>query len=170
MTQKHETELRSLLTLAHQDHHKGLIKLSLFKLNDKEISEDIVQDTFMKTWRYLVRGGKIDLMKAFLYHILNDLVVDEYRKRKPISLDALLDKGFDPSAGDVDRLMNELDGREAARLIMKLPQKYQKIMLMRYVRDLTLEEMSLITGDTRNAVAVQAHRGLERLKKIYGRL
>lgn len=43
-------------------------------------------------------------------------------------------------------------------------------MLMRYVQDLNLTEMALITGDTKNTVAVQAYRGLELLKKIYRRI
>lgn len=32
-------------------------------------------------------------MKAFPYHVLNNLIVDEYRKRKTASLDDLLEKG-----------------------------------------------------------------------------
>lgn len=121
MTPEQNSQLQALLEVAHHDHHKGLIKLAYFKVHDKQISEDIVQDTFMKTWMYLVRGGKIDLMKAFLYHILNDLVVDEYRKRKAISLDVLIDKGFDPGVDDVESLMNKLDGKDATHLIMRLP-------------------------------------------------
>jgi DNA-directed RNA polymerase specialized sigma24 family protein len=48
-----------------------------------------------------------------------------------------------------------------------LPKKYQKVVHMRYVQDLTLEEMSLITGQSKNAMAVQVHRGLEKLKLLY---
>ena len=54
-----------------------------------------MQDTFIKTWNYLAREGKIDLMKPFLYHILNCLIIDEYRRHKNFSLDALMSDGFD---------------------------------------------------------------------------
>ncbi len=40
-------------------------------------------------------------------------------------------------------------------------------MHMRYVRELSLKEISLITGQTTNATAVQLHRGLEKLKLLY---
>jgi DNA-directed RNA polymerase specialized sigma24 family protein len=92
MTPQQETQLQILLTGAHHDWHRKLNIHAFFKIHDQTISEDLVQDTFMKTWSYLVKGGKIDTMKAFLYHILNNLIVDEYRKRKAISLNALLEK------------------------------------------------------------------------------
>ncbi len=39
---------------------------------------------------------------------------------------------------------------------------------MRFVQDLSLKEMSLITGKTKNSIAVQVHRGLEKIKVLYG--
>jgi RNA polymerase sigma-70 factor (ECF subfamily) len=115
----------------------------------------------------LSEGGKIDVMKAFLYHVLNDLIVDEYRKRKTTSLEVLLEKGFDPISSDSGRLFNVLDGKTALLLIERLPKTYRKVMRMRYVQDLSLKEMSLITGKSKNSIAVQAHRGLEKLKLLY---
>lgn len=38
---------------------------------------------------------------------------------------------------------------------------------MRYAQDLSLKEIALITGQSRNTVAVQAHRGLIKLKILY---
>lgn len=52
-------------------------------------------------------------------------------------------------------------------LISKLPQTYRSVMRMKYIQDLSLLEMSLITGQTKNATAVKLHRGLEKLKILY---
>jgi len=165
---KKETALKQAeLTVAHTEFSKGLNLRAYFKIHDRARGEDLVQDTFMKTWSYLVKGGKIDTMKAFLYHILNNLIIDEYRKQKTTSLDFLLEKGFEPSAGGAGRLFDTLDGASAIILITRLPEKYQKVMKMKYVQELTLEEMALITGLTKNALAVQLHRGLEKLKILY---
>lgn len=157
-----------MLTLAHRDYKRRLITHAFLKVNDRSMSEDLVQETFMKTWKYLVRGGKIETMKAFLYHILNDLIVDEYRKHKSPSLDALIEKGFEPVSANSPSLANTiLDGKAALILIQQLPEAYQKVMRMRYVQNLSLREMSLITGKSKNALAVQTHRGLEKLKLLY---
>lgn len=155
------------MTDAHNDYKKALGSHAFFKTQNRAISEDLVQDTFIKTWGYLIKGGKIDIMRAFLYHILNNLIVDEYRKNKTSSLDALLEKGFEPGIDQSDKLLDVLDGKTALLLIQRLPVKYQKIMRMRYTQDMSLKEMSLITGQSKNTIAVQAHRGLEKLKKMY---
>jgi RNA polymerase sigma-70 factor, ECF subfamily len=167
MTPKQETQQQAVVTAAHHDYERGLTGHAFFKVHDRAMSEDLVQDTFMKTWGYLVRGGKIDVMKAFLYHILNHLIVDEYRKHKTTSLDVLLEKGFEPGADHSGRLLNVLDGKAALLLIQRLPLAYQKVMRMRYVQDLSLTEMSLITGQSKNTIAVQVHRGLKKLKLLY---
>ncbi len=167
MTQKQETQQQQLLTIAHNDYQKGLNARAFFKIHDHAQGEDLVQETFLKTWKYLVKGGKINMMKAFLYHILNGLIIDQYRKHKTTSLDELVEKGFEASVSDSGHLFNFLDGKRAVFLIQQLPLKYRKIMRMRYAQDLSLEEMSLITGQSKNTMAVQVHRGLRKLKSLY---
>ncbi len=167
MTPKEETRQKLILTTAHRDFDKKLNAYAFFKTNNHETGEDLVQDTFIKTWNYLLKGGKIDLMKSFLYHVLNNLIVDEYRKRKSTSLELLLEKGFEPSDQDSNRLLDILDGKKALLLIQRLSLTYQKVMRMKYVQDLSLEEMSLVTGKSKNSLAVQIHRGLEKLKLLY---
>ncbi|MFH1171637.1 MAG: RNA polymerase sigma factor [bacterium] len=167
MTPSQTHDLSEDLTSAYHDHGKGLRTHAFFRVPDRTMSEDLVQDTFAKTWRYLLRGGKIDVMRAFLYHILNHLIVDEYRKQKTVSLDALLEKGFEPSVDLTERLENVLDGRNALQLIQRLPEKYQKVMRMRYIQHLSLHEMSLLVGQSKNTVAVQAYRGLKKLQTLY---
>ncbi len=169
MTPKENIEQQSILTVAHHNFEKGLNAKAFFKLHDKALGEGLVQETFMKTWMYLIKGGKIDLMRAFLYHVLNNLIIDEYRKHKTSSLDTLLEKGFEPSTDNSDQLINFLDGKKAIILIQRLPETYKKVMRMRYVQDLSLQEISLITGQTKNAIAVKLHRGLDKLKVIYER-
>lgn len=147
-----------------------LILHAFFKVHDSAISDDLVQDTFMKTWKYMAKGGKIDFMKTFLYHVLNHLIIDEYRKHKPVSLETVIEKGFEPSFDDSARLFNAIDGRAALLLVQRLPPAYRRIVHMRYIQDLSLKEISAITGYTKNAIAVQAHRGLEKLKELYDKI
>lgn len=160
---------QAALTEAYNDHRKKLNSYAFLKVHNQAVSEDLVQETFTKTWKYLVRGGRIDIMKAFLYHILNNLIVDEYRKHKNVSLDVLLEKGYEPSVDTSDQMLNALDGDSAVVLIQRLPPMYQNVIRMRYVQGLTLAEMALITGKSKNTMAVQVHRGLAKLKQLYNR-
>jgi RNA polymerase sigma-70 factor (ECF subfamily) len=169
MAIKKMSKQEKILITAHHDFNKGLNTHAFFKVNNHATGEDLVQETFIKTWKYLVRGGEIDTMKAFLYHILNNLIIDEYRKRKSVSLDDLLEKGFEPSTDDSEskRLFDVIDGKAAALLVQRLPSMYREIIRMRFIQDLSLKEISLITGQTKNAIAVKVHRGLEKLKVLY---
>lgn len=151
---------------AHIMHQTNLTKRAVYKTNDVDLGEDLVQVTFLKTLLYLRRGGKIHVMRAFLNHILSDLITDEYRKRKIASLDTLLDKGLEIGTDDTESKINILDGKQVVDLIDQLPAKYQVVMRMRYLQDLTLKEMSLITGQTQNTIAVQSHRGLKKLRAL----
>jgi RNA polymerase sigma-70 factor, ECF subfamily len=155
------------LSSAHRDFVKGLNDRAYFKTHDHAMSDDLVQVTFLKTWKYLLRGGKIDTMRAFLHHILNDLIIDEYRKKKVLSLDALIEQGFDPGMCDLDHIINTLDGKTAVKLLESLPPKYQLILRLRFVEDLTIAEISTKTHQSKNAVTVQIHRGLAKLKLLY---
>lgn len=152
---------------AYEMYKKMLASHAFYKINDHMISEDLVQETYMKTWAYLVKGGKIEKMKAFLYHVLNNLIVDQYRKHKETSLDFLLEKGFEPDYDNTESVANILDGRSAFVLMEKLPESYREVMKMKYVHDLSLEEMSLITGKSRNTLADRLHRGAQKLKSLY---
>jgi len=160
---------KTTLTNAHTDFERGLSSYASFKVNNSSLSEDLVQDTFLKTWSYLVKGGEILKMKAFLYHILNGLIIDEYRKRKVASLDVLMATGYEPneSESQIDKYTDAFDEHSAIQLISQLPLPYQKVMRMRYVQELTLDEMAKLSGKSKNSVAVQAHRGLEKLKTLY---
>lgn len=154
------------VTSAHELHHSNLTKHAIYKTHDVDLGEDLVQTTFLKTLIYLRRGGKIVIMRAFLNHILKDLITDEYRKRKPTSLDVLLEAGLEPAAHDDARVADMFDGKQVVGLISKLPQKYQSVLKMRYMQDLSLKEMSLLTGQTTNTVSVQSHRALKKLQAI----
>ena len=156
-----------VLSAAYTNYKKGLLRYATGKTDDHALREDLVQNTFLKTWAYLVRGGKVEVMEAFLFHVLKALVVDEYRKRKITSLDVLIKNGFEPTIDETKHLIDTIDGRRVVELIEKLPIAYRRIMRLRHVKGLSLKEISLITGQTRNTVAVQAHRGLKKLKDLY---
>lgn len=158
---------RQILVQAFHDHQKALLQKSFRKVDDKDLSDDLVQTTFLKTWQYLQKEGNVDSMKKFLYHVLNGLVIDEYRKKKPVSLDLLIESGFNVVIDDSDRLFDILDGKTALLMIPLLPDKYQDVMEMRYEDEMTLNEIAKITQQSNNTVAVQIHRGVEKLAVLF---
>ncbi len=165
---KQQNRQRVILSTGYEEFSESLKSYATRKTHDSEVANDLMQNTFLKTWTYMLKGGKVHLMKAFLFHILKALIVDGYRKPKIVSLDTLFEKGFEVKSNeDGDRQINIIDGEQVMALILELPVLYQKVLRMRYVQGLSLKEISQLTGQTKNAVTVQAHRGLEKLRVLY---
>jgi RNA polymerase sigma-70 factor (ECF subfamily) len=167
MSELEERKIKYTLTEAYEKYERSLFRSALYKVSDPAVVVDIVQNTFIKTWNYLRQGGKIRKMKAFLYHVLHNLIIDEYRKRKNSSLDALLENGFEIGKDDSPRLIDTLDGKRVALLVKNLPPKYKRVVEMRYMRDMTLEEIERETHISKNTVAVEIYRGIKMLKSLH---
>jgi RNA polymerase sigma-70 factor (ECF subfamily) len=160
MSKSEYAEKEVVFTQAFNEYEKGLCDYCRYKLHNAELARDLVQETFLKTWKYLAEGGEVILMKAFLYRVLNCLIIDEYRKRKAVSLDELFEKGYDVSDWDSEKLVDHLDGMGLISLIGKLPEKYKTLLTMRFPKEMTISEISEATQRSKNLVSVQIYRGL----------
>ena len=127
------------------------------------MADDLVQTTFLKTWKYLLGDKQIDSIRAFLFHVLNRLIIDEYRKKKEISLDMLQEAGLQIEVDDSENLFNQIDGKAAMLLIPLLSDKYKKVVSMRFEEDMTIKEIAEATQQSNNTVVVQIHRGIDKL-------
>ena len=59
MALKQKTQLKAAFSLAYLDYEKGLNSYVSRKINDVAIGKDLVQDTFVKTWSYILGGGRL---------------------------------------------------------------------------------------------------------------
>lgn len=157
---------------AFEEYGDALFRHAFLRLSDRERAIDIVHDTFAKVWTYVRRGHHIDQFRPFLYKVLNNLIVDEYRKRKETSLDTLLavdgvDEGsFDElSESSVESLAATLDGKKAFELVQELPDTYREVVLLRFVDQLGPKEIAALIEESENVVSVRLHRGLRLLRQ-----
>ena len=157
---------------AFEDYNDALFRHASIRVSDREKAIDIVHDTFTKVWSYARSGHQIDSYRSFLYKVLNNLIIDEYRKRKEASLDALLevegvDEGAFPelSESTVEALAATIDGRKAFDLLAELPDVYKEVIILRFVDELGPREISELIEETENVVSVRIHRGLKLLRQ-----
>jgi RNA polymerase sigma-70 factor (ECF subfamily) len=147
---------------AYDDLSDAIFRHCYFRISDRERAKDLMQDTFTKSWQYISGGAQVSNMKAFLYKVANNLIIDEYRKKKELSLDNLQEQGFDP--GFDDRRKNESNIDVSS--INKLDKKYREVILMRYIDELSPKEIAGILGESENNISVRLHRGMGQLKEI----
>ncbi len=156
---------------AFDDYSDALFRHASLRINDRERAIDIVHDTFMKAWTYVRTGHEIDAFRPFLYKVLNNLIIDEYRKRRETSLDQLLeadgvDEGnfADLSESTVEALAATIDGKKAFAVLETLPDTYREVLVLRFVDGLGPKEISELIEVSENVVSVRMHRGLKLLR------
>ncbi len=155
---------------AYDDYVDALFRYASFNVRDREVAKDIVSETFTKTWNYVAGGGEIENMKAFLYRTLKNLIIDHYRSKKAVSLDALSeDEHFDPVAEVEVSIEEHAESMLAFGLLDKIPREYKDVVVMRCVQGLSFREIADITSEQENTVAVRFHRALKKVKDLWNR-
>lgn len=168
-----ETAFREAFEL----HADALFRHACYRLSDRERGYDLVQDTFLRAWDHVSKGKEVRSYQSFLYHILHNLIIDEYRRKKSGSLDAILeDDARAPAieammaAGSVEESEEELDERALIRDVRsrmsELPVVHREILTMRYIDGLDVGEIAELLGVTENVVSVRTHRALSKLREI----
>lgn len=145
----------------------ALFRFAYFQVLDREVAKDIVQDMFMETWKCIANGGEIQNIRAYLYRVARNRIIDHYRKHKTQSLDIIQENGTD--FGDERGMTTaeaQIEASNMLRLLEKVEQKYREPVLLRYIEGLGTKEISEILGETESNTSVLVHRGLEQLKKL----
>jgi len=143
----------------------ALFRHCYFRVSNREVAKDMVQDTFMKTWREITKGQQIENIQSFLYRVANNLIIDYYRKAKSDSLDALLDDGYDPRGDDAAGIVAASELSLSLRALDTLSEKDRRVLVMRHIDGLSPKEIADTIGETENTVSVRIHRAIHRLKE-----
>lgn len=141
------------------------------RVGERKTAEDIASQVFLKAWEYFDASGKpIENVRAFLYHIAQNLITDYYRKkgRETISLESLPEHHH---LLRTDRTAHKhLEEQETVTEIEKslalLEDEYRDIVVWRYIDELSVTEIAALTGKTSNAVYVTVHRAIKKLRVL----
>lgn len=172
LTEKMSKDHEKRFLQAFEDYGDALFRHASLRISDREKAIDLVHDTFTKVWSYVRSGHEIEQFRPFLYKVLNNLIIDEYRKKKEASLDAMLEQegvdegSFDDLTGsDVEALAATLDGKKAFAVLEELPDVYREVVVLRFVDELGPKEISTLIEESENVVSVRLHRGLKLLRQ-----
>ena len=156
-------------------YNDELFRHASMRLKDRDRALEITQECFLKVWGYAQKGGDIREMRPFLYRTLRHLIIDEYRRKKPVSLEQMVEGQEDMSvevllppdeSNTLEAAIERFDGVVAMAALKKLPDAYSEVLSLRYVEGLSPGEIGGIVGESENAVSVRIHRGLKKLKAM----
>ncbi len=168
--EKWARDLEARFLAAYDEHADALFRHCLIRVRDREVATDLVQEAFSRTWVYLSSGKEVEYIRAFLYRVANNLIVDGSRKKKSASLDSMMDDdGFEPADDSIRDFADVPAAREAMQMLSGLDEIYRTAITMRYVDEMSPREIAAQLGVSENVVSVRIHRGIERLSKIMDR-
>ncbi|URN96243.1 MAG: RNA polymerase sigma factor SigW [Candidatus Pristimantibacillus lignocellulolyticus] len=156
-------------------YQEKLYHMAYRMLNNRQEAEDVVQDTFLRVYNNLERYDVTMKFSTWIYRIATNLSIDRLRKRKPVySLDAEssdyegLD-GYSMIPSDNRTPESELLISETQQIIHQaidtLPPKYKSVMILRYIHELSLQEVGDILDMPVTTIKTRVHRGREFLRK-----
>jgi|SRR3989344_8433445 len=153
---------------AYEKYAEAIYRHCFFRIYSKARAEELMQETFMKAFEYLTKGEKVENIRAFLYRVANNLVIDEMRKKKEESLDAILagNRFAEPVSDEQAKMEQMALFKEITSALHRLPEEERQIIVWRYINELEPQEIAEILGVTANAASVRLHRAMAALRKI----
>ncbi len=152
----------------YEEFSDAIFRHCYFRVSNQELAKDLTQETFTKTWEYISKGKKVENIKAFLYRVATNLIIDSFRKEKEISLDDLKEAGQvynDPVYED--KFSKQVEAKDMLKILEELDSDDKEIVIMRHINELSPKEISEITGQSENAVSVRIHRAIKKLRELF---
>lgn len=151
------------------DHYIAQIyRFILMKTNNKVEAEDLTHEVFLSAWQnlqsYKFQGFPFS---SWLYQIARNKVIDYYRTKKSHTSLENLDENILQVVGVVEnRLDKVLEIEKVREAISQLGSEQQDVIIMKFVEDLSNEEIANALGKSEGAVRLIQHRAINNLKEL----
>lgn len=164
----------SLEKLVHR-HKNKVFSYILMVVKDKQLADDIFQDTFIKVISTLRSGTYKEEGKFIQWamRIAHNLIIDFFRKAKRLPM---VDKGgedfdiFDTirivDESVEDRMINEQIQMDVRNLIELLPREQREVLVMRHYSDMSFKEIAEQTDVSINTALGRMRYALINLRKM----
>ena len=137
------------------------------QLVGSEAAEDLVQETFLRAWKYFDTFDSASNCRAWLFRILRNVWIGRWRKsRLELPLAETGDEQIEPYYDWEDEFLRDQMSAEIERALSELPADYRLAILLADVEDLTYEEIARVTECPIGTVMSRLNRG----RKMLGRL
>jgi RNA polymerase sigma-70 factor (ECF subfamily) len=152
------------------------IRMAYVHVGNYEDAKDVSQEAFVKTYRALGRFESKAKFSTWFYRILVNTANDFLRKRrlknllvwkKNETMDNFFESVADTKASPDESIQNQELGEQMSRAIQNLPEKQRWVFTLRFLENMTLEEIAAATGTALGTVKASLHFATEKFKKEF---
>jgi len=165
-----ESALETLIN-RHQSKIYGFI---YSKISDRDITDDIFQDTFIKVIKTLKSNSYNEEGKflPWVMRIAHNLIIDHFRRNKKMPMFRETDEFSifsimtDNSMTIENKMITEQVEKDLKKIIAELPEDQKEVLIMRIYQDLSFKEISELTGVSINTALGRMRYALMNLRKV----
>lgn len=159
-----------------KQHAQALYAFVFSLVRNREVAEDVLQDTFLKAWKNFSKFDPSKSFKTWIFSIAKYTSFDALKKKKAIPFSA-----FETDDQEGSFIENIPDENELAQMTLeteetnksvedslkRLPEKYQQVLRLFYQEDFSLSEISEILEKPYNTIKSWHYRGIKRLEQEF---
>jgi|SRR3989344_3513050 len=151
------------------DHYLTPIYRFVFlKIGTKAETEDLVHEIFLSAWKNIEDYDHLGFpFSSWLYQIARHKVIDHYRtKKNNLNIENVSEENLKVVNIIENELDKNLDLNKIKDAIKQLNEDQQNVLIMRFVEDLSYEEISAVLDKSEGAIRLIQHRAIQSLKQI----
>ena len=148
---------------AYDAHADALFRLCYGKTGNRDEAKDLAQETFVRVWQHLEKGGEVREMRAFLYTVARNLIKDYYKKKKPV-LERDLPEGTMEQVGVGATQGVFAETQVVLNALTRIPDAYREALTLHLVEGIPIGEIAELLGERPNTISVRVKRGIEKVR------
>lgn len=157
---------RAEIEQIYRDHKEAVYNYIYRLCNDPNQAQDVVQQTFLKI---MTDPGLSDVenIKSYLFTIARNHLYDTWKKKKETLVD---DAAIDIAASVDDVELTEDLARQQTQqavifCVQRLTDKFRELMILRYIQDLSIQEIAAITQLSQSDIKVSLLRARQQFDR-----
>jgi RNA polymerase sigma-70 factor (ECF subfamily) len=154
-----------------QEHLRLIYRYVYTYVRNQQEAEDLTSEIFLKAVRYLDLERSTPHQRAWLFRVAHTTIADywraHYRRAATLSLDDLLEAGWEGPAGEEGSTLSSSAAEDRVQdILQSLPARYREVLTYRFLLNLSVRETALSMDLTEANVKVIQFRALKRAAEL----
>lgn len=151
--------------------YKNLLYATVLRMTkNPQIAQDLVQESFIKVYHQLGKFDNKGSFSSWIYRVTINHCMDEFRKKSyQMKQTEITEERVADSIHPEVILLKKEKSRQLERLIATLPEDERLIILLRYVNELSYEEISDLVEVPLSGVRNKLHRAKKKMRETVNR-
>lgn len=164
---KQKEVTRQDLVDIYEKYNPNIYRYAFRLLGDAQLAEDCSSETFSRFLKTIQKGvGPKEHLKAYLYRIAHNWIMDYYRHRVPEDTDVEINQ-LKSNSGNPEKMVSQkVEQQKVREALLQLPEDQLQVIMLRFYEDLSHEDTATTLGKSVEASRALQYRAVKSLKGV----